>query len=112
MPRLKVNRWWAFVLALGLVMTAAVAAQAQTHGGASGAYVTNGDAGDGGTNNNPPPIGDPDAPGSSKGHYGVGHMGPVLVPGQSVGDGFGLGRVWTMRLGALLQITRIRLFGI
>lgn len=112
MPRFKANRWWAFVLALGLVTATAVASHAGSAGMASGGYVTGGGDGDGGGNLNPPPVGDPDAPGNAKGHYSVGHMGPVQIPGRSVGDGSVSGRVWTMRLGTLLQITRIRLFGI
>ncbi|MGH7742352.1 MAG: hypothetical protein ACRENS_10060 [Candidatus Eiseniibacteriota bacterium] len=113
MPRFKANRWWAFVLALGLVLGSAVAAHAQTHGGVSSAFVTGGDnSGDGGGSIGTPPVGDPDNPTGIKGSYRIGHSGPVQVPGRSVGDGSGLGRVWMMRLGALLQLTRLRLFGI
>jgi hypothetical protein len=113
MPRFKANRWWAFVLALSLVLGSAVAVHAQSHGVASSAYVTNGDNGDGG-GLNPPPIGDPDSPGDSgKNRYGVGKpLGTVQVPGRPVGDGRALSRVWTLWLGTLLNLTRIRLFGI
>jgi hypothetical protein len=112
MPRFKSNRWWAFVLTLGLLLVSVVASHAQSRGPATSAFVTNGDSGNNGGSLNPPPIGDPDNPTGTKSLYGVGRMGPTLVPGSSVGDGRALGRGWTMWLGTLLQITRLRLFGI
>ena len=112
MPRFIANRWWAFVLILGLVMGSAVTAHAQGQGLASGAFVTGGDGSDpGGTA--PPSIGDPDAPTFTKSPFGAGKpMAPAPIPGQTVGDGRAFGRIWTLRLGTLLRITRIRLFGI
>ena len=112
MPRFKSNRWWAFVLALGLVLVSAVNSHAQGHGMATSAFVTGGDPTDGGGSVTPPPtIGDPDNPTGTKGRYGIGHMGSVPILGRSVGDGSGPGRIWTMWLGALLQITRLRGIG-
>jgi hypothetical protein len=113
MSRFDANRWLALVLILGLVLGSAVVAHAGGHGVASGAYLTGGDGSDPG-GSSPPPIGDPDSPTlGTKGPFGNGKpAGPVLIPGSPVGDGSVLGRVWTMRLGALLQITRIRFFGI
>jgi len=113
MPRFKANRWWAFVLALGLMLGSAVTVHAHSRGVASGAYVTNGGDGDAG-GQNPPSIGDPDTPvDGSKGRFGNGKpLGIGQAPGSPVGGGRELGRVWTMWLGALLKLTRIRLFGI
>lgn len=112
MPRFISNRWWAFVLALGLVLVSVVASRAHAGGTASGSFVTNGDMGDSGGSPPPPTVGDPDSPTNTKGRYGSGKpLGPMPVSDRSVGDGRAPGRVWTMWLGALLNITRMRCFG-
>ena len=112
MPRFIFKRWWAFILALAIVVALTSTSSRRAVADTSGTGYMDGGGGDigggGGTD-----IGDPDVP-TSPGKGKVGHFVWTAPSGAavSVGDGSASNSVRVIGLRVLLQSLMVRWFGI
>jgi hypothetical protein len=103
MLRFAKNRWWAFILALSVLLASSATFSSRSYGDGNEPIVIPGGAPDA------PPAGDPDAP-AGKRTAGSGRA----VPGgsrpavTSMGDGVSAQNVWVWRLHVVLRSLIIR----
>jgi hypothetical protein len=96
MRRFLVNRWWALILMLGVLLLSSTTFPARCRAveGNDPIELPGG---------NDPPAGDPDAPAGKKTGYGRAVRGGDRFAVTSVGDGRSAKSIWVWRLHVVLQ---------
>lgn len=106
MLRFAQNRWWAFILALSLLISGSAAMPSAVTADSGSDLIANGDGGGGGN-----PGGDPDSP-SGPGKRGAGYgratPGGYGYAATSVGDGVSVKSVWMWRFHVVLRSLMVR----
>jgi len=114
MPRFHSNRWWTFILTLGVLLAACQLHASKTHAAVIRSENVPGIISDPGSGTPPPTgSGDPDVPvaTSMKRWRGGGSLGSgnAYLAMRAAGDGHyvGVSNVWMWRLSVLAQAMRV-----
>jgi len=101
MRRFLVNRWWALILMLGVLLASSATFPARSRATDVNDPIA---IPGGGPGPGSPPAGDPDAPaGKRSPGYGRAVPGNVRYSATSMGDGVSAKSVWVWRLHVVLQ---------